>query len=321
MGANAVKKPKPSHPQAGRGKKAPSLEDLLERATTENILLDSIDVNDTTYSVRDQIKPTGDGESFVSENGVFDGIGHHSVIVQERPNAEQAYRILSGHQRIKALGDNKDITHVRCLVVRCKSEADVVAIAARINLSHGDKLSRDERFRGFERDWKACQAAGCKPLNKVEWANLYLVTRQTIHNWLDKIQTPAGVARAAASEGESVKVLHSPESSPRSTGTDAPSATPAALSGPDSGCSEITTGAGAGRASQAGGQAADSKTAAPRLPSVERIFGEFQAAAKLFVEDLAGRPLPATEHAQLQTIIKQLQAVKSIPAATREEAA
>ncbi|MFH0980500.1 MAG: hypothetical protein V2A79_03050 [Planctomycetota bacterium] len=67
--------------------------------------------------------------------------------------------------------------------------------------------------------------------------------------------------------------------------------------------------------------AADRVTPPRGLRSVEAVVAEFQAAGRLFLDDLTGRPLPPKQFADHRSLLAQLQAVQAAPADHEEEAA
>ncbi len=162
--------------------------------------LSKIDLEDERYQFRDKTRKPCSPKDFTPEKGVVDLTHVHPVILQ--PTDAGTYRIVNGFGRITAMKKNLGIKRLKCKVITNASEDEMVVLAARVNLGHGNVLGRQEKKRCFLKEIAALKAAGKQcPTNRT-MAKAYQVSPTTIGNWLRQRNKSGGVSSHDASEGK-----------------------------------------------------------------------------------------------------------------------
>lgn len=180
---------------------------LAEHAVPQSVKLNDVDFENHKFEFRTSKSTPLDAEMIPSDDEEFDGTDGHDPIVVRATEGSTKYVIVAGRRRLSALKNTQKCVVVRAFVMKERSNDLAIAVAARANLRHGAALSRDERFECFKQDYQR-QGSLEKPPKKTDWAKIYDVTRQTIHNWVYRLEGKSPEVSQDKRSAKSVKVLH-----------------------------------------------------------------------------------------------------------------
>lgn len=175
---------------------------ILKAAKLRSVPLSKIDFEDETHRRREKVTAVCKPDEIVVENGIADLSREHPVVLEQ---VGDRFRIVNGARRLIALRKRREAKRLRCRVVTRGTPHDVVIIASRINLAHGQAYSYAERRESFEHEREARQALGYPDMSDRQWARTYRVSPSTIGRWLNKEDS---VPEEADSPAKSVPIEH-----------------------------------------------------------------------------------------------------------------